>query len=119
MDWPGNVSRPSHMTADRNLKLVVGNGRRNNDSSDADANPYGSSTSTSSNSAWSETPMPTRINPFVSSMLNVRAVPASLENASMFGMSGSGADLAAAKVVAAIHNSATKMSTRIGVRTVM
>ncbi len=30
---PGTVSRPSHMTADRNERLVVGSGRRNSESS--------------------------------------------------------------------------------------
>ena len=46
-----------------------GSGRRNSDSSAALANPYGSSTSASSNSAPAGMPMPTRIVPRLSNML--------------------------------------------------
>src|SRR6185295_18123129 len=57
------------MTADRNGRFEEGSGRRNNDSSLDEAYPYGSSASSSSNSASAGTPMPTRIRPFESSML--------------------------------------------------
>src|ERR1051326_6184370 len=57
------------MTVARNRRFVDGSGRRNNESSFADAYPYGSSTAMRSNSALVGTPMPTRMSPFVSSML--------------------------------------------------
>ena len=55
------VSRPSHITVLRKRRLVEASGRRKSESSFAVANPYGSSTPTSSNSAFAGIPMPTLI----------------------------------------------------------
>ena len=49
-----DVSRPSHMTALTKRTFVPGSGRRNSDSSDAEAKPYGSFIPASSNSASRE-----------------------------------------------------------------
>src|SRR5439155_17980772 len=63
------VSRPSHMSVLRKLRFVDGRGRRNSDRSLALACPYGSSTATSTNSAFAGIPMPTRIRPLDGSFL--------------------------------------------------
>jgi hypothetical protein len=56
-----NVSRPSHITVLKKRKFVEGSGRRKSDSSSALANPYGSCTDSSSNSAPAGMPFPIRI----------------------------------------------------------
>jgi len=59
----GEDPRPSHITVLRNRKFVVGSGRRYTDSVDVSLQPYGFSTLTTLNSAFSGTGLATRINP--------------------------------------------------------
>src|SRR5215216_1890946 len=63
-------SRPSHITALRKARFVVGSGRRYTDTSlDAGAHWYGSATLSMKNSVLSGRSKPTRISPRVSSRL--------------------------------------------------
>ena len=64
-----SVSRPSHITVLRKNKFADGSGRRNIEMSAAVAWWYGSSTVGARTRRSPGSPMPTRIRPFVSSML--------------------------------------------------
>ena len=85
LQWsvPRKVSRPSHMTVERNCRFVVGSGRRKSDSSAALAKPYGSSTATSSKSAVAGTPMPTRMRPLLSTMLYAARLASRVETSAL------------------------------------
>src|SRR5262245_54743729 len=73
-------SRPSHITALKNPRLVDGSGRRYIEAAvSGAAQRYGSSTDSMTNSAPSGTSMPTRISPRRSSRLNARARLSSVE----------------------------------------